>query len=285
MSLHPPDSYEDLIRLIHDRYDGMSKSYQRIALFLTQNPNDVAVLSINAIAQKCAIHASSFVRYAQSLGYSGFRELQQIFRRRLSTAAPGFTARVKALGEELGGAQHGDQGLLNRLVARDVASLQDLLSGTDASALGEAADMMERADTIFLLGQLRSAPVAELLRYVLTMVGKRTILLDASGGLATHMAKSAGAQDLMLVVSFRFYATEVVNIAEESAARGVPVIAITDSTLSPFAKLARVLFAIPEHEIYVLALARRADVSRAGAFASPSPHDCRKTLRNRAFPL
>ena len=90
MSYRPPETYEDLIKLIHDRYDDMSKSYQKIALYLTQNPNDVAVLSVNAIGAKCGIHASSFVRYAQSLGYKGFKDLQAVFQRRLTTAAPGF---------------------------------------------------------------------------------------------------------------------------------------------------------------------------------------------------
>lgn len=248
MSYRPPESYEELIKLIHDRYDDMSKSYQRIALYLTQNPNDVAVLSVNAIGAKCGIHASSFVRYAQSLGYKGFKELQAVFQRRLSTAAPGFDARVRALEAELGGAKEGELGFLADLVTRDVASLQDLLSNMQASDLVAAAELMEKADTIYLIGQLRSAPVVELLRYVLTMLGKRTVLLDPGGGLATHMAKVSRPTDLLFVVSFRFYATEVVNVAEETAGRGVPIVAITDSTLSPYAKLAKVLFAVPEHE-------------------------------------
>lgn len=247
-SYRPPETYEELIKLIHDRYEDMSKSYQRIALYLTQNPNDVAVLSVNAIGAKCGIHASSFVRYAQSLGYKGFKELQAVFQRRLSTAAPGFDARVRALEAELGGAREGELGFLADLVTRDVASLQDLLGNTDAGQLAEAAALMEASDTIYLVGQLRSAPVVELLRYVLTMLGKRTVLLDAGGGLATHMAKVARPTDMLFVVSFRFYATEVVNVAEETAGRGVPVVAITDSTLSPYAKTARVLFAVPEHE-------------------------------------
>lgn len=248
MSYRPPESYEELIKLIHDRYDDMSKSYQKIALYLTQNPNDVAVLSVNAIGAKCGIHASSFVRYAQSLGYKGFKELQAVFQRRLSTAAPGFDARVRALEAELGGAKEGELGFLADLVTRDVASLQDLLSNMKAADLVAAAELMEKADTIYLVGQLRSAPVVELLRYVLTMLGKRTVLLDPGGGLATHMAKVSRPTDLLFVVSFRFYATEVVNVAEETAGRGVPIVAITDSTLSPYAKLAKVLFAVPEHE-------------------------------------
>ncbi len=248
MAYRPPESYEELITLIHDRYDDMSKSYQKIALYLTQNPNDVAVLSVNAIGAKCGIHASSFVRYAQSLGYKGFKELQAVFQRRLTTAAPGFDARVKALETELGGAREGELGFLADLVARDVASLQELLASVDPSHLAKAAELLESADTVYLIGQLRSAPVVELLRYVLTMLGKRTVLLEASGGLATHMAKVARPTDVLFVVSFRFYATEVVNVAEETARRGVPILAITDSTLSPYAKLTQVLFAVPEHE-------------------------------------
>lgn len=247
-SYRPPETYEELIKLIHDRYEDMSKSYQRIALYLTQNPNDVAVLSVNAIGTKCGIHASSFVRYAQSLGYKGFKELQAVFQRRLSTAAPGFDARVRALEAELGGAREGELGFLADLVTRDVASLQDLLANIDAAQLAEAARLMEASDTIYLVGQLRSAPVVELLRYVLTMLGKRTVLLDAGGGLATHMARVARPTDMLFVVSFRFYATEVVNVAEETAGRGVPIVAITDSTLSPYAKTAKIMFAVPEHE-------------------------------------
>ena len=247
-SYRPPESYEELIKLIHDRYEDMSKSYQRIALYLTQNPNDVAVLSVNAIGAKCGIHASSFVRYAQSLGYKGFKELQAVFQRRLSTAAPGFDARVRALEAELGGSREGELGFLADLVTRDVASLQDLLANMDTAQLAEAAALMEASDTIYLVGQLRSAPVVELLRYVLTMLGKRTVLLDAGGGLATHMAKVARPTDMLFVVSFRFYATEVVNVAEETAGRGVPIVAITDSTLSPYAKTAKIMFAVPEHE-------------------------------------
>jgi DNA-binding MurR/RpiR family transcriptional regulator len=244
-----PQDYEGLIRLIHDRYDRMSKSYQSIALYLTQNPNEVAVHSVSAIAERCGVHASSFVRFAQSLGYEGFKELQGLFQRRLSTAAPGFEARVRALEDELGErTARSEHGFLRNLVARDITSLQDLLTGVTPEAMAEAATLLEEAEVVYLIGQLRSAPVVELLRYLLTMLGKRCVLLDPSGGLATHMARAMGADDVLLAVSFRFYATEVVNVVEEVAARGIPIIAISDSTLSPLAKSARVLFAVPEHE-------------------------------------
>ncbi len=245
----PPENYEAFIRLVHDRFDGMSRAYQRISEYLTQNPNEVAVQSVNALAARCGIHASSFVRFAQSLGYAGFKDLQVLFQRRLSTAAPGFEARRKALEGELKLRQdRSELGFLRDLVVRDIASLQDLLDRIDAGELSRASQLIEAADTVYLAGQLRSEPVASLMRYILTMLGKRCVLLDASGGLATHIARTMTSSDLLIAVSFRFYATEVVNIAEDCAQAGVPIIAISDSTLSPLMKSASILFAVPEHD-------------------------------------
>lgn len=244
-----PENYEELIRLIHVLHDEMSKTYQRISVFLTQNPNDVAVQSVNAIAERCDIHASSYVRFAQALGYKGFKELQTLFQKRLATAAPGFEARRKALESELQDRQdQSEYSFLRDLIVRDIASLQDMLEKTIPEELALAADLIEDAENVYLIGQLRSAPVVELLRYILTMLGKRCILLDAGGGLATHMAKTMKPEDVLIAVSFRFYANEVVNIVEEAEKSNVPVVAISDSTLSPLAKSAKVLFSVPEHD-------------------------------------
>ncbi len=244
----PPTDYEALIRLIHERFDAMSKTYQKISIYLTQNPNEIAVHSVSAIAERCGIHASSFVRFAQSLGYNGFKDLQSLFQRRLETAAPGFEARVRALEEDLETRDDpSDIGFLREVVVKDIASLQELLEDISADDLAAAADLLSAADTVYLLGQLRSAPVVELLRYMLTMIGKRCVLLDPSGGLATHMARTMTERDVLLAVSFRYYANEVVSIVETAGQERIPVIAVSDSTLSPLAKSARVLFAVPEH--------------------------------------
>jgi DNA-binding MurR/RpiR family transcriptional regulator len=225
----------------------MSKGYQTIAAFLTQYPNDVAIQSITAIADRCSAHASQLVRFAQSLGYKGFKDLQILFQRRLATAAPGFDARGKALESELHNrTDRSEFGLLQELVVKDVASLQRLLDEVRQADLARAVDTIVGASTIFLLGQLRSAPVVELLRYLLTMLGVRCVMLDPGAGLATHIARTMRTGDVLIAVSFRFYATEVVNIVDDVGSRGIPIIAISDSTLSPLARHSRVLFAVPE---------------------------------------
>ena len=75
-----PKNYEGIVNLITREYPDLSTGFQQIARFLTQNPNVVALESINAVAAKCRTHPSSLVRFAQSLGYSGFKQLQSVFQ-------------------------------------------------------------------------------------------------------------------------------------------------------------------------------------------------------------
>jgi DNA-binding MurR/RpiR family transcriptional regulator len=245
----PPTEYEALVQRIQEEYDGLSRSFKSIARYLTQNPNGVVIQSINEIAARCNVHPSSLVRFAQNLGYKGFKDLKELFNRRLATAAPGFEARVNALKDDLKRHKRGSpKGFLGDLVASDIATLQDLYNDTTEADLARAAELLEKAGTIYLVGQLRSAPIADFIRYVLTMLDRQVVLLDANGGLATHMARVMRPGDVLFAISFRFYAKEVVSIVENAHAKAIPVIAISDGNLSPLAKCASVLFSIPEGE-------------------------------------
>jgi DNA-binding MurR/RpiR family transcriptional regulator len=244
-----PRNYEGIVNRITAEFPTLPASFQQVARFFTQNPNVVALESINAIAAKCGVHPSSLVRFAQNFGYSGFKELQAIFQTRLATAAPGFRERIRALETELSrNEERGNLGYLQALVLRDTAALQTLLGSIREEDLAEAARLLTESQTIYVAGQLRSEPIAMLLRYLLTMLRRKVILLDPAGGLAQEMATTITRADVLVGISFRHYAKEVVTIVEGAAASGAPVIAITDSQLSPLAKDATVLFTVPEEE-------------------------------------
>jgi DNA-binding MurR/RpiR family transcriptional regulator len=189
------------------------------------------------------------VRFAQSLGYGGFTAMQRVFQDRLVTAAPGFAERVAMLESELG--RHSgtaNMALLRDLVIRDIAALQYLIQSVSEDRLARAVELLNRARQIYVIGQLRSHPVASFLRYGLTMLKREVILLDAAGGLATEQAKIMRPDCVLVAISFRYYASEVVGIVEGAGKAGVPVIGISDNQLSPVAKHATVFFDVPEDE-------------------------------------
>ena len=99
-----------------------------------------------------------------------------------------------------------------------------------------------------VIGQLRAFPVANYFRYVLTHLRRDVRLLDGAGGLASEQALTIDGKSVLLAISFRHYAREVVDIVEASHDRGVPIVAITDSQLSPLAKHADVYFEVRDGE-------------------------------------
>lgn len=244
-----PTHYEGAINLISANYDSFSEGYKQVARFFTQNPNVIALESINSIAAKSDVHPSTLVRFAQNLGYTGFKELQSVFQTRLATAAPGFRERVSVLEAEISrNATKGNMGFLRNVVVRDIAALQGLLETVSEEALEKAATLCASADTIYVAGQLRSEPIAELIRYLMTMLQRKVILMNSAGGLSQEIAMTMTERDLLIGVAFRHYAKEVVAIVEHAVAKKVPLISITDSHLSPLAKGASVLFTVPEEE-------------------------------------
>jgi DNA-binding MurR/RpiR family transcriptional regulator len=245
----PHANYEQIVDEITKRYAQLSVRHQQAARYVTQNPNTVALESINAVAAKCGLHPSVLVRFAQVFGYSGFKQMQSVFQTRLATTAPGYNERITALENDLRkNEQKGSLGFLQSLVIRDIATLQELLSNITEADLDTTAAYLKDAGTIYIAGQLRSEPIAVLLRYLLTMLNRRVVLLDSSGGLAPQMANNMRENDVLVAIAFRHYAKEVVVIAEQASARSIPVVAITDGPLSPLAKSASVLFNIPEEE-------------------------------------
>jgi hypothetical protein len=75
-----PQNYDELKEAIGRAYPDMSKQLQRIARFALEQPDPLALDTVAAIAKAAHVQPSSMIRFANALGYSGFTEMQQVFR-------------------------------------------------------------------------------------------------------------------------------------------------------------------------------------------------------------
>ena len=243
-------SYEQLKGSLSRLYPGLSPQLQRIATYALEHPQDMALDTVAALARGAGVQPSALVRFAQALGYDGFSELQRIFRGRLverSNQAPGlhdYRERVAAFRADQ--ARAGPGGVLAQFVADGIASLEQVHALVAPADLAAAVRILSAARTIYTLGQRRSFTVAYYLAYALTQLDLNAHLLDAPGGMLRDRAELVGPKDALIVMSFRNYTAEVIEIAQACHARKVPVIAITDHALSPLAPHASVCFQIEE---------------------------------------
>lgn len=244
-----PATYPELREVIAADYDRLSKVLRQVATYAMEHPNDMALETIAVIAGRAGVQPSSLIRFAKTFGYDGFSNMQWVFRARLREQNSSYTDRIQTLRS-----RHRRNGRSNpRVIVEEFANaaivgLEHLKESIDADRLERAVRLLGKADIVHLLGQRRSFPVAAYLSYGLSHLGIRSCLLDSVGGMLDEQLRLVGKNDVLVAISFKSYAPEVVTAVEALAAR-VPVIAITDSALSPVARQATVGIEIHEEEV------------------------------------
>ena len=229
-------TYDELARRITDTYPDLPGRLQGIARYVLGNPDAMALSTVAEIAREAQVPPSAVIRFANALGYSGFTELQRVYRDRLVARSATYRERIEELRRT-----GGDQGhVLPQLVDSSIRELTRLREHLDPGRLLAAADLVMGADAVFLLAQRRAFPVAAYLSYGLAQLEFRAFLLDSVGGMLRQQAGMARRGSVVIAASFRSYTRDVVEVAELAHEQGASVIAITDQAVSPLAKFARV---------------------------------------------
>ncbi len=240
-------NFEQLKDEIARRFPDLSPQLQRIARFALDQPQDVALDTVAAAAAKVAVQPSAMVRFAQALGYTGYSDMQQIFRDRLLERSSSYRERIEGLRRGKGRATERPAAVLREFVADSVANLSHLEEHVKAALLEKAVRMLANADRIHVLAQRRAFPVACYLSYALSQLERPVTLMDGVGGMLHEQARGIGLCDVLIAVSFRNYSPEVIALAAACHHRGVPVLVITDSPMSPLHAAASLAFDLGDH--------------------------------------
>ncbi len=238
-----PHDFETLRSRVIDQRALLPKRLAQIAAYALDNPDEIAFGTAASIAASAGVQPSTLVRFSQHLGFDGFTSLQAVFRERLRGERSSYHERLQNLRDEGG---TGSRVLLDGFAAAAAKSLDALTRGLDQSILDRAVGILAPADTIFVVARRRSFPVAAYLAYALGKLEIRNQLIDSSAGLDPEVLSFATKRDAVLAVSFSPYAPPTVESARNAVARGVPVVAITDSAFSPLAQTATAWFEVAE---------------------------------------
>jgi DNA-binding MurR/RpiR family transcriptional regulator len=246
-----PETFEDLHKAIIEYFPRLSRRLQQIASYALDNPSEMALETIAAVAHRAGVQPSSLIRFAKVFGYSGYRDMQRVFRLRLTDAMPDYKERLRSLAGDQPGEQGKDvESLLEQFVQADIVGLQFLLKQKKLGALlEEAFHLISRSDTVYLVGQRRSFPVTSYLSYAMSQMNVRNVLVDGVGGMFFQQISHATSRDVVLAISTKAYSPEVVQVVRESAQRGIRVIAFTDSPLSPLVEYAAVSLEVQQGSV------------------------------------
>jgi DNA-binding MurR/RpiR family transcriptional regulator len=237
-------TYDELKDNLARTYAELPKQLQRIARFALDKPDELALGTVAVIAAAAQVQPSAMIRFANALGFGGFSEMQQVFRSHLVARSSSYRERIEQLRRNKRATERG--GVLHQFVGDAVAELDRMEENVGADDMAAAAKLICAAERVHVLAQRRAFPVACYLAYALGQLELRTHLLDGVGGMLGETLRHVAPQDLLIVASFHAYSQDVIDAAAAAHARGVPVIALTDSALSPLKPSATVCFELGE---------------------------------------
>ena len=251
-------SVESLIRHISGEYDVLSKQLKIIARYVEQHKDHIGLDGIQQIAQQCGVQPSAVVRFAKHFGYTGFSEMQAVFREGISRQlAPSRTYQSRI--RDIIASDKGGKGGLSSLSSTEIASeflagslagMQELKSGIHTPSFKKAVDLLVAGDCVWIAASRRSFPVAAYLDYALQHTDKRIGLVTGIGGMQQGQMRSVRTDDVMIAISFSPYAEETLSVAKLAVERGAKLIAITDSLMSPLAKLAQTSLIVQDNSTF-----------------------------------
>ena len=241
-----------LVKRITDEFDSLSRQLKLIARYVEENRAHIGLDRIQDVAGRCGVQPSAVIRFAKHFGFSGYTEMQKIFREGITRQiAPqrDYQTRIRSLIAAAQG-QLSSADIAHEFIGGSITGMQELQRDLHSTVFDETVDMLVAAPSIWLVGARRSFPVASYLAYALQHTDKRVELLTGLGGMNEGQMRGIRPGDVMIVVSFAPYAEESLQCARRAVASGARVLAIADSQMSPLAALASASLVVSESTIF-----------------------------------
>ena len=234
---------DDVLRRVRDVFDSLSPKLGRAARWLIDHPADAALLSMREQARSAGVSAPTMVRLAHLLDFPDYAALRRAFQQTVvghrgpADRQGRFGRRASALQSAPAGAR------LPRLTramvdaqVEDVRSVEELNSPAELQAV---VDAIAGARRVGFLGVRSSFAIAFYFRYGYNLIATNGVLFDGLGGFLLDQAEALERGDNALVaISQSPYSAPTVLAIEAAKQRGVTLVALTDSELSPLARLA-----------------------------------------------
>ncbi|MBB6305159.1 DNA-binding MurR/RpiR family transcriptional regulator [Rhizobium leucaenae] len=227
--------------LIIERFDEMSEQLQQAARHILEYPQEVALVSMRELARNAGVQPSTMTRLAKFLGFSGYEDFRGHHANVIRVSTDGFAARALQRDE---GAANGE-GLAYRMLQGLSGQIDRLCDSDTILRLNTMADHLAKARRIYVLGLRSCHSVAWHFHYVMTLLGEKTVHLEGPAGTSGDPLIRATQDDVLLAISINPYSLQTLELAEAARVKGMPILAITDSEVSPLVTIAEHVVLFP----------------------------------------
>ena len=215
-----------------DKLRHLSPKRREIIRPVLENPRLYVLLSVRALADRLGTDPATTVRIVQGLGFATYKDFQRHLHD-LSVAYATSLDTMKAAERE----GTGPATLVRAALQRDMQNLHALNNSLNADKVCALAKRLHESPKILLLGGDAATSLVHHLEYHLTVIGL-PVLSATTAGRITHLVRNVGRKDLAIGISFRRGLRQTVEGLQAAKRNGAFAVAITDTFVSPMARLA-----------------------------------------------
>ena len=219
-------------------FDALSPQLREAARWVIDHPTEVALLSTREQARRAGVTPATMTRLAQRFGLSGYDDLRKLHADAVRQRPESYRGRAEELLDRR--EREGDAALVQDVFAAPSEHLHALSAPEQVARFAAAADLVSRADHVYCLGLRSSFAVAYMFHYVRSLFGANSVLVDGAGATGVDLLRPTGPTDVLLAVSVNRYVRQTVDATDYARARGTRIVAVTDSEMSPLARVADV---------------------------------------------
>lgn len=239
-----PESYEELRAVLSSGTVRLPNKLRQVAIYLWQHPTVVALGTVTSLAEQVGVQPSTLVRFAQTFGYSGFSDLQDIFKAYIRSGQRD----AKGASPSDGQASAEAATLVEGFVKSSTVSLSRVTERLDLQAFETMAAALAAAKLVYIVGSKRAFSVSSYVSLALSKLDIRNITVDNVGSAAFEHMRLATQADAVLAISFTPYNSITPELAASAGQRGVPILSITDSAFSPLVPVSRAYVEVVEED-------------------------------------
>lgn len=239
----PAETFDALRHRVRDRFPALSPHLQRIARASLEEPNNFALNTTQVIADELDIQPSTLIRFAKEFGFSGFAEMQRVFRQRLIEGEA--TVRERVLANSSAATPSDLEAVFDESLQAHVLAIEALRKTCNFDDLATATEMLRNARHVYVAGLRRSKPIADYLAYGLLRGERAASLIEFASGMAGPQIATFGADDLLVAIAFPPYTQAVVDAVMDAHVSGRKVLTITDKPESPLAQYCNLALHVP----------------------------------------
>lgn len=239
-----PDTVTEALSRMDKMAETLPKRLKQCATFTRRHLHLIAVSTVSEMAQAADVAPSAYMRFCQAMGFSGYSDMQALFRTQFTTFRPDYDTRLAQLRPDMAA----DAGqLLMDFAESGHKSLLSIATTVTSDSMNHAAKVMAEARFVHLVGLRRAFAVASNMSYYFGKLEVPSILHSVVG--LQDSSLSIGKEDVVLAITFAPFSEETIKLARHAAQRGARVIGMTDSESCPLAAFTDTMFLVRENEI------------------------------------